>query len=83
MPKAGRGGAEEDEVREKEETKNAFFFWKKRKPRELRAKRVTQDAQPTPRECHRGAGRELLYYYFSFQLSSLLLSLIVKQADFN
>lgn len=29
MPKAGRGGADEDEVRGKEETKNAFFLGKK------------------------------------------------------
>lgn len=64
MPEAGRGGADEDEVREKEEAKKAFFWEKKRKSRGLRAERVTQGAQPTPRECHRGAGRELLYYYF-------------------
>lgn len=45
---------------------------KKIKRYESKAAGMTQGAQPTPRECQRGAGRELFYYYFFFQLSSSL-----------
>lgn len=49
------------------------LFQEKRAPKLCeRGRGMRPGAQPAPRECHRGAGRELLYYYFLFQLAFFL-----------
>lgn len=67
-----RREGDEDEDRWKEEIKRVLWGKNTHKRYESKAAGMTQGAQPTPRECQRGAGRELVYCYFFFQLSSFL-----------